>query len=281
MAYHYQFKYIVIGNSGVGKSCLLLQFTDNRFDSRNESTIGVEFGTRTIQLKSKPKPKTVKLQIWDTAGQETFRSIARSYYRGSACVLLVYDITRRNTFQACSEWLNDALSQCNASHNKIHLNNNSNVSNHNNSNNNNNNSNNINNNNNNSNSGMSDNHHGMTIILIGNKLDLERQRQVSYEEGERFAKQNNLAYFMETSAKTSEKVEAAFINSAQIILNRIERGDLVADDVHASNGIKSGDYMKGLNGNGGSGGANGSSSGGLVKIDQNPSNNGGGGGCPC
>lgn len=66
MAYHYQFKYIVIGNSGVGKSCLLLQFTDNRFDSRNESTIGVEFGTRTIQLKSKPKPKTVKLQIWDT-----------------------------------------------------------------------------------------------------------------------------------------------------------------------------------------------------------------------
>ena len=121
----------------------------------------------------------------------------------------------------------------------------------------------------------------MTIILIGNKLDLERQRQVSYEEGEQFAKKHNLSFFLETSAKTSEKVEAAFIESAQIILNRLERGDLMPDDTHGSNGIKTGDYMKGVNGAGGLGnGGNGGSSDGLVRIDQKNANSSNTG-CSC
>jgi Ras-related protein Rab-2A len=144
----------------------------------------------------------------------------------------VYDITRRSSFQACSDWLKDALSQCGTSNTSQQT---------------------------------------MTIILIGNKLDLERQRQVSYEEGERFAKQNNLAYFMETSAKTAEKVESAFNNSAQLILNKIERGELLVDDVHGSTGVKSGDYLKN----------NSRVNSDTIRVDSKQVPPSDGGGCPC
>ncbi|KAF0975061.1 hypothetical protein FDP41_005814 [Naegleria fowleri] len=117
-AYHYMFKYIIIGDSGVGKSCILLQFTDDRFDSRSECTIGVEFGTKTIDLGAKYNHIKIKTQIWDTAGQEAFRSIARSYYRCSACAFLVYDITRRSTFESVQTWLTDALSN-NSNHSQL------------------------------------------------------------------------------------------------------------------------------------------------------------------
>ena len=104
MSYAYLFKYIIIGDTGVGKSCLLLQFTDKRFQPVHDLTIGVEFGARMVNIES----KNVKLQVWDTAGQESFRSITRSYYRGAAGALLVYDITRRETFEHLTTWLEDA-----------------------------------------------------------------------------------------------------------------------------------------------------------------------------
>ncbi|XP_068777793.1 ras-related protein Rab-2B isoform X3 [Struthio camelus] len=104
MSYAYLFKYIIIGDTGVGKSCLLLQFTDKRFQPVHDLTIGVEFGARMISVEN----KQIKLQIWDTAGQESFRSITRSYYRGAAGALLVYDITRRETFNHLTSWLEDA-----------------------------------------------------------------------------------------------------------------------------------------------------------------------------
>ena len=91
--------------TGVGKSCLLLQFTDKRFQPVHDLTIGVEFGARMISVAD---GEQVKLQIWDTAGQESFRSITRSYYRGAAGALLVYDITRRDTFQHLGRWLEEA-----------------------------------------------------------------------------------------------------------------------------------------------------------------------------
>ncbi|KAJ1979561.1 Ras- protein Rab-2A [Dimargaris verticillata] len=103
-SYAYLFKYIIIGDTGVGKSCLLLQFTDNRFQPTHDLTIGVEFGARIVTVGN----KRIKLQIWDTAGQESFRSITRSYYRGAAGALLVYDITRRDTFDHLATWLEDA-----------------------------------------------------------------------------------------------------------------------------------------------------------------------------
>jgi len=104
MSYSYLFKYIIIGDTGVGKSCLLLQFTDKRFQPVHDLTIGVEFGARMVTIDN----KHIKLQIWDTAGQESFRSITRSYYRGAAGALLVYDITRRDTFKHLSRWLDEA-----------------------------------------------------------------------------------------------------------------------------------------------------------------------------
>jgi Ras-related protein Rab-2A len=104
MSYAYLFKYIIIGDTGVGKSCLLLQFTDKRFQPVHDLTIGVEFGARMVTIQD----KQIKLQIWDTAGQESFRSITRSYYRGAAGALLVYDITRRETFKHLSVWLEEA-----------------------------------------------------------------------------------------------------------------------------------------------------------------------------
>ncbi|KAM4702094.1 ras-related protein Rab-2A-like [Discoglossus pictus] len=106
--YTYLFKYIIIGDTGVGKSHLLLQFTDKRFQLFHDVTIGVEFGARMISIDGKP----IKLQIWDTAGQESFRSITRSYYRGAAGVLLVYDIARRETFNHVTAWLEDARQHC-------------------------------------------------------------------------------------------------------------------------------------------------------------------------
>ncbi|KAK8607282.1 hypothetical protein V6N13_053024 [Hibiscus sabdariffa] len=104
MSYDYLFKYIIIGDTGVGKSCLLLQFTDKRFQPVHDLTIGVEFGARMVTIDGRP----IKLQIWDTAGQESFRSITRSYYRGAAGALLVYDITRRETFNHLTSWLEEA-----------------------------------------------------------------------------------------------------------------------------------------------------------------------------
>ena len=89
--YVFLFNFLHKKKTGVGKSCLLLQFTDKRFQPVHDLTIGVEFGARMINIEG----KQIKLQIWDTAGQEAFRSITRSYYRGAAGALLVYDITRR------------------------------------------------------------------------------------------------------------------------------------------------------------------------------------------
>ena len=104
MSYAYLFKYIIIGDSGLGKSCLLLQFTDKRFQSGHDLTIGVDFGVRMINIES----KQIKLQIWDTTGGESFKSVTRSYYRGSAVALLVYDITKRDTFNHLTTWLEEA-----------------------------------------------------------------------------------------------------------------------------------------------------------------------------
>jgi Ras-related protein Rab-2A len=107
--HEFLFKYIIIGDSGVGKSCLLLQFTDKRFETSHELTIGVEFGARVVSVGDTP----VKLQIWDTAGQESFRSITRSYYRGASGTLLVFDVTRRETFEHVTQWLQDAQEHSN------------------------------------------------------------------------------------------------------------------------------------------------------------------------
>eukprot|EP00743_Colponemidia_sp_Colp-15_P001733 GILK01001893.1.p1 GENE.GILK01001893.1~~GILK01001893.1.p1 ORF type:complete len:219 (-),score=21.88 GILK01001893.1:165-788(-) len=102
--YDYLLKFIIIGDTGTGKSCLLHQFIENKFKKGSSHTIGVEFGSKILKVGD----KTIKLQIWDTAGQERFRSVTRSYYRGAAGALIVYDTTSRETYNHLVNWLADA-----------------------------------------------------------------------------------------------------------------------------------------------------------------------------
>ncbi|POY72746.1 putative Small monomeric GTPase [Rhodotorula taiwanensis] len=101
--YDLLFKLLLIGDSGVGKSCLLLRFADDTYTESYISTIGVDFKIRTIELEG----KTVKLQIWDTAGQERFRTITSSYYRGAHGIIVVYDVTDQDTFSNVKQWLQE------------------------------------------------------------------------------------------------------------------------------------------------------------------------------
>ncbi|KAI9311370.1 GTP-binding protein ypt1 [Dichotomocladium elegans] len=101
--YDYLFKLLLIGDSGVGKSCLLLRFADDTYTESYISTIGVDFKIRTIELEG----KTVKLQIWDTAGQERFRTITSSYYRGAHGIIVVYDVTEQESFNNVKQWMQE------------------------------------------------------------------------------------------------------------------------------------------------------------------------------
>lgn len=101
--FNYIFKYIIIGDSAVGKSKLLLRFTDNTYKEEFQCTVGVEFGCRNLEINN----KIIRIQIWDTAGMENFRSITRSYYKNSICALVVYDICNRESFNNIEKWILD------------------------------------------------------------------------------------------------------------------------------------------------------------------------------
>ena len=101
--YYYLFKILLIGNSGVGKSSLLLRFADDTFTDNFMPTIGVDFKIRTLEVDG----KTIKLQIWDTAGQERFKTITSSYYKGAHGIIVVYDITDKESFKNIDTWMNE------------------------------------------------------------------------------------------------------------------------------------------------------------------------------
>ena len=100
----YLFKLILIGEAGSGKSCLLHYFVEGKFRKNSSYTIGVEFGSKTVALSG----KQVKCQIWDTAGQERYRAVTRSYYRGAVGAVIVYDVSRRESYERIANWVQDA-----------------------------------------------------------------------------------------------------------------------------------------------------------------------------
>jgi len=99
--YDYLFKLLIIGESGVGKTCLLLRFTDDSFTANHLTTIGIDFKIKIISLNG----KLIKLQIWDTAGQERFRTITKTYYKGAHGIILTYDVTDQNSFKNIRNWI--------------------------------------------------------------------------------------------------------------------------------------------------------------------------------
>ncbi|CAB3359608.1 Hypothetical predicted protein [Cloeon dipterum] len=187
-SYDYLFKFLVIGSAGTGKSCLLHQFIESKFKEDSSHTIGVEFGSKVVPVSG----KQVKLQIWDTAGQERFKSVTRSYYRGAAGALLVYDVTRRDSFNALANWLADARSLASPN---------------------------------------------IVVLLVGNKSDLESQREVTFLEASRFAQENELM-FLETSAKSGQNVVEAFSKCAKAIVTKIESGELDPDRIGSDSEAK-------------------------------------------
>jgi small GTP-binding protein len=100
-------KVVLLGDTGVGKSSLVLRFVTNNFKPYSESTIGASFMSKMIMVDGKP----IKFQIWDTAGQEKYHSLAPMYYRGAAAAIIVYDITRSNTFKTLKNWVQELMSQ--------------------------------------------------------------------------------------------------------------------------------------------------------------------------
>ena len=190
--FQYVFKYIIIGDPSVGKSCILNQFLSNTFNEDYDITVGVEFGAKTIKANN----RRVKLQIWDTAGQDSFKSITRAYYRASAAAIICYDITNQISFENIESWLEECQSNGNSE---------------------------------------------MTMVLVGNKVDLEDEREVSFEQGAQFAKKNRMLFF-ETSAKTSEKVGEIFKQSSEIIFEKIEKG--IIDPKNECFGVKKGNKKK-------------------------------------
>ena len=194
MNFNYLLKYVIVGDAAVGKSNLLLRYTHGQFREEYQLTIGVEFGSNNILIDN----SIFRIQIWDTAGQENFRSITRSYYKNSACALIVYDITRRISFENITNWIED----CKNSSPKT-----------------------------------------VFMVLVGNKCDLENNREVSEEEGREFAEKNGMLFF-ETSAKTGQNVEEVFKESATLIAKKIKENYYDLDN--DSCGIKKGDQEKGV-----------------------------------
>ena len=166
--YDISFKIIVIGDSGVGKSCLTTQAVRNNFEEFYTATIGFEFLTFNMRINN----NVLKLQIWDTCGQEVYKSLITNFYRNSSLALIIYAINNMDSFKHAETWLNELKAQANPR---------------------------------------------VKVFLVGNKSDLEDERVVSKEEGERFREEKNLDKFIETSAKTGENARGVLLEAAKLL----------------------------------------------------------------
>lgn len=154
-------KIILTGDVAVGKTAMINSLLGSKFNDEYEPSIGVDFFSKTLKFKG----KQIKLQIWDSAGQEKFRSLIPNYIRGASLIYLVYDITNKNSFNHLPDWIK-----------------------------------------------FINNIENTNIVIIGNKIDLENNRVVSFEEGKKFAEENNYEIF-EISAKEGTGLLEMMISS--------------------------------------------------------------------
>ena len=171
--YDQKIKIMVIGESLVGKTALITKYTKNTFGGAYLTTVGIDFQDKFLNING----KEIKIELWDTAGQERFRNIAKNYFQSSDGFLLVYDLTKKSSFEKLDFW-NEQISLNAPKETKY--------------------------------------------ILVGNKKDLEDQREVKIEEGEEFAKKNNIKFY-ETSAKDGTNVIDVFETLAKEIVNDVEQ----------------------------------------------------------
>ena len=176
--YDYLFKLIIVGDTNVGKTNIMSKYIKDQFNITSKSTIGVEFGTKILEIDN----KKVKAQIWDTAGQERYKSITSAYYKGAKGAFIVYDITNKSTFESVDKWIKDLNSYGDKN---------------------------------------------LTMLLIGNKSDLEDKRIINKEEGEEKAKSFELG-FIETSAYNGDNIDQAF----DIMLKEVLKRYIVENDVN-------------------------------------------------
>ena len=166
--YDLTFKIIIIGDSGVGKSCLTQMATKNNFESNYQTTIGFEFFVLNIKIGD----KIIKLQIWDTCGQEIYRSLISNFYRNASLAIMVYSVTDRKSFENLDLWYKELRTNSTSQ---------------------------------------------INVFLIGNKIDLEEEREVKTEEGETYKEKYELIKFIESSAKSGFNALNIFIQAAKLL----------------------------------------------------------------
>jgi small GTP-binding protein len=172
MSAKYIIKILTLGDTMVGKSSIVLRFSEDKFDDNQFATIGIDFKTKYIKIGD----SSVKVLIWDTAGQEKFQNIAKQYYKGANGVLLIYDISSRKSFERINFWLKELKEN-----NRIDE---------------------------------------LFICLVGNKIDLEEKRVISKEEGENYAKENNIS-FIEVSARTGKGINDLFFRVIKGAMDKV------------------------------------------------------------
>ena len=186
--YDILFKIILVGDTSVGKTNIINKYIKNEFREDFYATIGVEFSHKKFVVEN----RKIKAQIWDTAGQERYKAITRAYYKGAKGAFIVYDITRKETFDDIDKWRNELISSCNKE---------------------------------------------VTVMLIGNKCDLEDQREISKEQGEEKAKSFGFS-FLETSALSGENLEKGFQMLIEEIYQKYKVEQSKSDEINLNSGAE-------------------------------------------
>jgi len=184
--YEMMFKVVLVGDSFVGKTNIMSKYLKNEFHEDSKATVGVEFGSRQFNIEG----HVVKAQIWDTAGQERYKAITSAYYKGAKGAFIVYDITRKESFDNVTKWAEQLKSTADKN---------------------------------------------LTIIIIGNKTDLEDQRQVKTEEGQNKANELESA-FIETSAASGSNLDKAFEMMINEVYKKCHEEMLAEGDVEIEGG---------------------------------------------